>query len=375
MRIIRDGEKYIPTLNELREKLTPFQKDLLEEIWQLFRSSGEWPILRELYCKYGKEKIRQALSSPPLTGSVGREDRNSSSGRWSRYSFSLIGVFLTKDGVALQALLDSLFQFQREIFQTQPRKTEISSEEITNKLNLSPDRTKLLGQLVRLGSFGGGWSTSPDGPWSISATEEAEDFPSNGSLSDYVSNWCCKSYRDDVAVFEDQRLTRHPQISQIDSNNFTNLEAEIGNTLASVPKASYTPNTAFIMMWMDKSHPDLDDVSNTIKEVCSQFGIKAVRADDIQHQDRITDVILNQIKDSEFLIADLSGERPNVYYEVGFAHSQGKRPILYRKDGTPLHFDLSVHNVTTYRNITELKDHLRKRFEALLDRKPAPVKK
>ncbi len=132
--------------------------------------------------------------------------------------------------------------------------------------------------------------------------------------------------------------------------------------------ASHVPNTAFILMWMDKTRPELVDVHETVKGVFAEFGIRASRADEIQHQERITDLVLEQIARSEFLFADLSGERPNVYYEVGYAHALGKRPILYRRAGTPLHFDLSVHNVPDYANVTELRRMLRERLAAMTGR-------
>jgi hypothetical protein len=129
--------------------------------------------------------------------------------------------------------------------------------------------------------------------------------------------------------------------------------------------------TAFVIMAMDPARPELTDVLETIRGVCAAFGINAHRADEIQHQDQITNVILEEIHSCEYLIADLTHERPNVYYEIGYAHAMNKKPILFRRQGTSLHFDLSVHNVPEYKNNAELKQLLTKRLEAILGRSAA----
>lgn len=133
---------------------------------------------------------------------------------------------------------------------------------------------------------------------------------------------------------------------------------------------SYRPNTAFIMMPINNNVPEYEDIYATYKECFSKFGIKAIRADEIEHEDVITARIIEEIKTSEFLIGDLTDERPSVYYEIGYAHSLGRRVILYRRKGTSIHFDLAAYNCPEYKNNSELKSLLIKRLEEATNRKP-----
>ena len=138
--------------------------------------------------------------------------------------------------------------------------------------------------------------------------------------------------------------------------------------------AEYEPDTAFVMMQIDSGKPELEDTYNAIKGCFAQFGIEAVRADDIEHEDVITRKITERIKVSEFLVADLTGARPSVYYEIGYAHALNRKVIMYRSSGTELHFDLAAYNCPEYSNLTDLKNQLMRRLEQVTNRRPSSVR-
>ena len=95
-----------------------------------------------------------------------------------------------------------------------------------------------------------------------------------------------------------------------------------------------------------------------------QFAIH--RADEISHTRTITDVIVSAINNARFVIADLTEEKPNCYYEVGYAHAIGKPVIILAKEGTPRHFDLAAHKWTYWDDYKDLKPKIEKELSGVL---------
>lgn len=134
--------------------------------------------------------------------------------------------------------------------------------------------------------------------------------------------------------------------------------------------ATYRPNTAFLIMKIDLKDSKVQDIYDAYVECFEKFGIKAIRADDIEHEEIITTRIIDEIKNSEYLLGDLTGQRPNVYYEVGYAHALGRSVILFTEKDSPIHFDLAAYNCPEYDGLRDLKKRLLKRLETITNRKP-----
>jgi hypothetical protein len=124
---------------------------------------------------------------------------------------------------------------------------------------------------------------------------------------------------------------------------------------------------AFIAMPMVPDDTDLIDVLDAIKEAAGRCGLNAERVDEPQSNERITDRILESIRKAEYVIVDLTGSKPNVFYEAGYAHGIGKIPIYIARHGTKLEFDLKDYPVIFFKGMKELKDALEKRQRGLAE--------
>lgn len=83
-------------------------------------------------------------------------------------------------------------------------------------------------------------------------------------------------------------------------------------------KIAIQKNKCFVLMQFSN---DLDEVYGTIKEELDSIGFICNRADDIEGSPIIFNKILTEMLSSHFIIVELSHKNPNVFYELGIAHS------------------------------------------------------
>jgi nucleoside 2-deoxyribosyltransferase len=87
------------------------------------------------------------------------------------------------------------------------------------------------------------------------------------------------------------------------------------------------------------------------------------RSDYLNQPGLITSQIINGINEAGFVIADLTGHNPNVYYELGFCHTINKPTILMQSDNTNLPFDVGGIRTIFYNfdvsKVNEVKENLK----------------
>ena len=143
---------------------------------------------------------------------------------------------------------------------------------------------------------------------------------------------------------------------------------------------SDTEHIAFVVLRIGAR--DVDKLfDEAIAPATHECGLEAKRVDLTEGRETITERILQLIGSSNLVIADLTYERPNCYFEAGYAQGKGV-PVIYmaRKDHNPrlpgrkindlqVHFDLDAHKITYWS-----EDDLKSARLELAQRIPVAIK-
>jgi hypothetical protein len=84
-------------------------------------------------------------------------------------------------------------------------------------------------------------------------------------------------------------------------------------------------------------------IHETVARCVADAGWLVVRADEIARPRHLTDAIFQAILTSDLVVADISGNNPNVFYELGFAHAAGCDIIMLCQTARPNVSHLTFH--------------------------------
>jgi len=97
------------------------------------------------------------------------------------------------------------------------------------------------------------------------------------------------------------------------------------------------PSLISVMMPFDMA---FNVVYEKLKDVASNLGLHCRRADDIWENPAIIQDVVSLIDHSRVVICDCTGRNPNVFYEIGIAHTLGREVILLTQNEYDIPFDL-----------------------------------
>lgn len=173
-----------------------------------------------------------------------------------------------------------------------------------------------------------------------------------------------------------KRLNMSPeQIENIERsslNNFATVKLAIPKKSPNFENSEIAidPNLCFIIMPFNHLlNPIYESI---IKPILKELTYNPLRADEIFTSKPIIDDIWENIKKSKFLIADLTGRNPNVFYELGLAHALLKEVILLTQNLNDIPFDLRHYRIIVYQDSISGADKLKstlKEFILELDTK------
>jgi hypothetical protein len=140
--------------------------------------------------------------------------------------------------------------------------------------------------------------------------------------------------------------------------------AHATNIIALAEKVVQSRSVVVVMSYDER--PDLEDAYETFKSICKDLGYVCERVTEKNTATRILPEILERIRRAAFTIVDLTGLKPNVFYELGYADGAGGKVIVTAKKGTRLPFDVKDIPTILWEGQKKLGEDLRDRIQSVI---------
>jgi hypothetical protein len=154
------------------------------------------------------------------------------------------------------------------------------------------------------------------------------------------------------------------ELSTIDYNTM------VVSPIFNLPEKQINEIDIFVLMpFKDDFKPVYED---HIRNVSKNLNMKVKRADDFFSSTNIIDDVWSAIFSSKILIADCTDRNPNVFYELGIAHTLGKKVIIITQNKDDVPFDINHRRYLLYdytpRGMKSFEESLKNAIQAeLLD--------
>ncbi len=90
---------------------------------------------------------------------------------------------------------------------------------------------------------------------------------------------------------------------------------------------------------------ELDSHFSVIKECGQRLGYTVYRVDNQKFSGEIVGSIAKALSKADLIVADLTGNNPNVIYELAIAQSLGKKVLMITNDRNTIPFDISTYRI------------------------------
>lgn len=127
----------------------------------------------------------------------------------------------------------------------------------------------------------------------------------------------------------------------------------------------YSANGRNVLVAM--SFNDTQKLREAIRKGIADAGYNAIFIDEVQHNDFITPELLKYIKDSKFVVADLTDKNNGAYFEEGYAMGLGKPVIQLCRQDENLHFDIAQKNTIFWKTEDDIPQKLCNRIKATIE--------